>query len=81
VSFAVKHTIEGEGHLVDSDKTNDDDDAGREASAQSEVGDVEDAGETTAAGMITGPVDTRPVGSDTMLKVSDEPEQKENSNN
>jgi hypothetical protein len=55
-----------------------DDDEARDDSAQSEPGDVEDAGETTAASAITGPTDTRPVGADTMLKVSDDgPEQKE----
>ena len=75
----VKLSAKGEEHLIDSDKTRDD--AETETSAQSEVGDVEDAGETTAAGMITGPTDTRPVGADTMIKVSDEPEQKESSNN
>jgi hypothetical protein len=57
------------------------DDAYPEASTQSEVGDVEDAGETTAAGMINGPTDTKPVGADTMIKIADEPEQKETSNN
>jgi hypothetical protein len=65
--------------LIGSDKTRDD--ADPETPAQSEVGDVEDAGETTAAGMITGPTDTKPVGADTMIKVSGEPEQKESPNN
>lgn len=35
------------------------------------VGDVETAGETTAAAAIKGPTDTRPVGADTMVKVAD----------
>ncbi|HVG35980.1 MAG TPA: hypothetical protein VM911_23200 [Pyrinomonadaceae bacterium] len=35
------------------------------------VGDVETAGETTAASAITGPVDDRPVGADTLAKVDD----------
>ena len=37
------------------------------------VGDVEAAGETTAAEMIGGPPDTRPVGADTIanIKISD----------
>lgn len=35
------------------------------------VGDVETAGETTAASVITGPVDDRPVGADTLAKVDD----------
>lgn len=62
---------------MDSDKTSDD--VAIETSAGSEVGDVEDAGETTAAGMINGPADTKPVGADTMIKVSDEPLQKRES--
>jgi hypothetical protein len=33
------------------------------------VGDVETAGETTAAVAISGPVDQRPVGTDTLAKV------------
>jgi hypothetical protein len=39
------------------------------------VGDVEAAGETTAAEMIGGPPDTRPVGLDTIanVKISDTP--------
>jgi hypothetical protein len=74
----VKLSAEGEEHLMYSDKSKDNDAA--ETSAQGEVGDVEDAGETTAAGMINGPTDTKPVGADTMIKVSDTPEEKENSN-
>ena len=35
------------------------------------VGDVETAGETTAASAITGPTDHRPVGADTLAKVDD----------
>lgn len=35
------------------------------------VGDVETAGETTAASAISGPVDHRPVGADTLAKVDD----------
>ena len=40
-----------------------------------DVGDVEAAGETTAAEMIGGAPDTRPVGVDTLanIKVSDTP--------
>lgn len=30
---------------------------------------TEEAGETTAAGMVSGPADDRPVGADTMVKV------------
>jgi hypothetical protein len=55
---------------MDSVKT--EDDAVPDDSSESEVGDVEDAGETTAAAAINGPTDTKPVGADTMLKVSDE---------
>ena len=32
---------------------------------------TEQAGETTAADMVSGPEDTRPVGADTMVKVGD----------
>ena len=39
-----------------------------------EVGDVEMAGETTAAAAISGPDHQQPVGADTMVKVSDAPE-------
>ena len=42
-----------------------------------EVGDVETAGETTAADTISGPPDTRPVGADTMVKVADTPSPEE----
>jgi hypothetical protein len=41
---------------------------------EGDVGDVETAGETTAAATISGPADTRPVGADTMVKVSDAPD-------
>ena len=37
-------------------------------------GDVETAGETTAADTIEGPEDTRPVGSETTAPVEGEPE-------
>jgi len=37
---------------------------------EGEVGDVETAGETTAAVMIGGPPDTRPVGEDTLANVN-----------
>lgn len=37
------------------------------------VGDVETAGETTAAATVSGPAETKPVGADTMVKVSDAP--------
>ncbi|HZH90047.1 MAG TPA: hypothetical protein VEX70_05420 [Pyrinomonadaceae bacterium] len=41
-----------------------------------DVGDLETAGETTAAEMIGGPPDTRPVGAGTIadIKISDERE-------
>jgi hypothetical protein len=56
------------------------DSAGDDAAAQNDstkggVGDVEAAGETTAAEMIGGAPDTRPVGVDTLanIKVSGTP--------
>lgn len=50
-----------------------------EAAAQSDspatsVGDVETAGETTAADTIGGTVNQKPVGADTLVKVADAPE-------
>jgi hypothetical protein len=44
---------------------------------EGEVGDVETAGETTAAAAISGPDNPKPVGADTMVKVSDPPERAE----
>ncbi len=40
---------------------------------EGEVGDVETAGETTAAAAISGPDHQKPVGADTMVKVADAP--------
>ena len=52
------------------DKIRDDDDDGD--STEGNIGDVvEMAGETTAASLISGPTDTRPVGADTLAKVDD----------
>ena len=62
--------------MIDSDKT--EDVPALNNQTPGEVGDPEDAGETTAADTITGPVDTRPVGADTMLKVSDAANQEKN---
>lgn len=42
------------------------------------VGDVETAGETTAAVAITGPENPKPVGADTMVKVADATEPEKN---
>ena len=55
--------------MKEPDKTNDD--AVRSGSEETGVGDVETAGETTAAATISGPTDTKPVGADTMVKVAD----------
>jgi hypothetical protein len=67
----------GEGaRVIDSVKNGNDDDI-RDDTKQHEAGDVvEEAGETTAADTITGPTNPKPVGADTMLKVSDESAQK-----
>jgi hypothetical protein len=46
-----------------------DTEAAQADSAKGDVGDVEAAGETTAAATISGPADTKPVGADTMAKV------------
>lgn len=48
-------------------------DATQDEAASGGVGDVESAGETTAAAAITGPTDTTPVGADTLVKVAGEP--------
>jgi hypothetical protein len=40
-----------------------------DATQEGGVGDVETAGETTAASAISGPPDTKPVGADTLAKV------------
>ncbi|MBA3765862.1 MAG: hypothetical protein H0W99_02520 [Acidobacteria bacterium] len=49
-----------------------DNDTAPSDSTERSVGDVvETAGETTAAAMISGPADTRPVGADTLAKVDD----------
>ena len=56
--------------MTTPDKTRDDNDRGD--STGGDVGDVvETAGETTAASLISGPTDTKPVGADTLAKVDD----------
>ena len=42
-------------------------------STATSVGDVETAGETTAADTITGPANQKPVGADTLVKVAEKP--------
>ena len=54
--------------MIKTDKLNDD---AAVDSTKGEVGDVETAGETTAAVAISGPPDTNPVGADTMVEVDD----------
>lgn len=49
-------------------------------SVEGDVGDVETAGETTAAVAISGPENTKPVGADTMIKVDGEKDASENVN-
>jgi hypothetical protein len=58
--------------MLEPEKTNDD--AAANDATENEVGDVESAGETTAADTISGPTETKPVGADTMVKVADEPD-------
>lgn len=61
--------------MSEPDKTSDA--ATRPVSAEEDdAGDVETAGETTAAATISGPTDTTPVGADTMVKVADAPVRK-----
>ncbi|MDX6694933.1 MAG: hypothetical protein QOF02_2536 [Blastocatellia bacterium] len=57
--------------MMEPEKTNDD--AAANDATGSEVGDVESAGETTAADTISGPTETKPVGADTLVKVAAEP--------
>jgi hypothetical protein len=61
--------------MAETERTHDADAATQADSAKGSVGDVEAAGETTAAEMIGGTPDTRPVGVDTIanIKVSDAP--------
>lgn len=60
---------------MDSERA--DDEAERVDATEGEVGDVEAAGETTAAVAITGPADTRPVRPDLSIKIADTPEHDE----
>ncbi|MCA1555372.1 MAG: hypothetical protein LC747_01655 [Acidobacteria bacterium] len=53
--------------MIEPDDANDA--APQTAATEGGVGDLETAGETTAAEMIGGLPDTRPVGVDTMAKV------------
>ena len=53
------------------------DDVTQSGSAEGEAGDVEAAGETTAAAAINGPPHRRPVGADTMVEVADAPDRSE----
>jgi len=55
-------------------------DAVQANSTEGEVGDVETAGETTAAVAISGPPDNKPVGADTMLEIADAPKKSESGN-
>jgi hypothetical protein len=67
----------GEKEAKQMTEVNDANDAAaRVDAAKGDVGDVEAAGETTAAEMIGGTPDTRPVGADTLanIKVSDTPQ-------
>ena len=52
----------------------------RGETTRSDVGDVETAGETTAAATISGPPDTRPVGAETLVKVEETPTRAESDN-
>jgi hypothetical protein len=62
--------------MKEQEKNND---ATQADSTEGGVGDVEMAGETTAAAAISGPVDDKPVGADTMIKVADAPKSSESS--
>lgn len=49
-------------------------DASQADSVKDNIGDVETAGEPTAVAAITGPVNSKPVGADTMIPVADAPD-------
>ncbi len=55
-----------------------DNDAGEDDLMGDGVGDVETAGETTAAATISGPDNAEPVGADTLAKVTAQPDLVEN---
>ena len=57
----------GKLQMMEQERTADD--AAQTDSTRDKVGDVETAGETTAAATISGPPNTKPVGADTMAKV------------
>lgn len=59
--------------MKDREKTNED--AATANQTTTTLGDVETAGETTAADTISGPTVADPVGAETMLKVSDTPDE------
>jgi hypothetical protein len=54
--------------MTEPERTRDDEATSTDATA-GDVGDVETAGETTAAAAIHGPVDNTPVGADTLAKL------------
>ena len=58
--------------MIEPDRT--ETDAAQADSTEGDVGDVEAAGETTAAVAISGPTDTRPVGADSLAKVAYKPD-------
>lgn len=49
--------------------------APRDGAVREGAGEVEEAGETTAADTVSGPTDLRPVGDGTMVKVSGDTDQ------
>jgi hypothetical protein len=57
--------------MKETDEAHDDNDAAQnDSTAAGGVGDLETAGETTAAEMIGGAPDTRPVGVDTIADIN-----------
>jgi hypothetical protein len=54
------------------------DDKLQEGLPSDSVGDVETAGETTAAATTGGSVNEKPVGADTLVKTKEEPDAEEN---
>jgi hypothetical protein len=70
-----ENTVKEKNRMLHTDGT--DNDVAQDDSMKGQAGDVEAAGETTAADTITGPSATRPVGAETMVKVAGTPETKQ----
>lgn len=64
----ASNSVKGKIELKEPERQTDDTKQ-TDSTQEGGVGDVETAGETTAASAISGPPDTKPVGADTLAKV------------